>query len=54
MFRICDILRRIRTLGSVHWNTDTDFDQDLDPDPDPAPDPDSAPSSMTFKMPTKN
>jgi hypothetical protein len=28
---ICDILRRIRILGSVHWITDKDFDQDLDP-----------------------
>jgi hypothetical protein len=29
--RIYGILRRIRTLGSVHWITDPDLD--LDPDP---------------------
>jgi len=40
--RILNILIRIRSLGSVHWNTDLD----LGPDP--------FYSSEAFKMPTKN
>jgi hypothetical protein len=42
VFRIRDILRRIRNLGSVHWITDSDLDPDpaleaqklTDPDPE--------------------
>jgi hypothetical protein len=32
LFRIRDILRRIRIPGSVNWITDRDLDPALDPD----------------------
>ncbi len=34
VFRIPDILRRIRILGSVHWVTDPQSDLETAPDPD--------------------
>jgi hypothetical protein len=37
VFRIRDIVRRIRILGSVHWIRDRDLDLDLDPGSAPDP-----------------
>jgi hypothetical protein len=42
VFRISDILRRIRIYGSVHWITDPDPGLDPALDLDPAPDLDPA------------
>jgi hypothetical protein len=35
MFRIRDILRQIRILGSAYWSTDPDLYPDTVPDPAP-------------------
>jgi hypothetical protein len=54
VFRIRDILRRIRILGCVLWITDPNLDSDTDPnldtdlDTDPDLDPATDPESCSF------
>jgi hypothetical protein len=56
MFRIDDIMRLIRILGSIQWIKDQDPDLvlDLDPPPDLAPDPALFVSGSGFQDANKN